>query len=85
MHVFFMDTCSDPHESLQTLEVGLYHEYTLDGCNFLICDKKSKAKPNLEYIDLLVFKESTLKGGYLIRTVTSTAGSLPQIITYLTI
>ena len=48
MHIFFIDTYSDLHELLQTLRVGLYHEYTLDGCNFLICGEDPKVKPNLE-------------------------------------
>ena len=83
MRVFFMDTYSDIHESLQILRVELYHKYTLDGYNFSIYDEEQQTKSNLELIDLLVSKKSILKGGYLIRTIASAAGSLLSIITYL--
>ena len=48
-----------------------------------ICGEEPKAKSNLEQVNLLVSKASTLNGGYLIRTVASTAESLLMIIIYL--
>ena len=67
-----------------TLDIGLYHEYTLDDCNRPIYDEEPKAVANLDEVDLLVSKTNTLKGDYLIRIVAPTAESLSSISTYLT-